>query len=76
MLCRDGCDDDHAADFAVRALVHVEAGHAQAEGFDGFGFTRWNGGRVIERGACLREFLALGAIGDEAVVANAHEAGG
>ena len=39
-LWRDGCDDDHAADFAVRAQVKVEAGHAKAEGFDGFGFTR------------------------------------
>ena len=73
-MWRDGGDDDHASEFAVRALVQVEIEYAQAERFDGFRFRCWGGGGGIECCACLREFPAFGAIGDESVVTDAHEA--
>ncbi len=54
--------------------MDIERGHAQPERRDGFGRRRLRCGLVIERVARLCEFLALGAVGENAVVANAHEA--
>src|SRR6266571_2757750 len=72
----DRADDEHAAHVAVRALVNVEMGRAQPERLEGFWSLGFGRARTIKRGARLCEFLALGAVGDEAVVANAHKASG
>ena len=74
--CADRADDEHAAHVAVRALVNVEMGHAQPERLDGFGLLGLGHARTIKRRARLCELLALGAVGENAVVANAHEAWG
>src|SRR5712691_8927276 len=70
----DRADDEHAARVAVWALVNVEMGHARPERLDGFGLLGWGDARMIKRGARGCEFLALGAVGENAVVANAHKA--
>lgn len=71
----DRADDDQAAGFAVRAGMDIEGYNAQPERLDGFGLS-WRGWRLmIERGACGGGLLALGAVGEDAVVADAHEVG-
>ena len=50
-------------------------GDAQPERFDGFGLWRWRDGCVIERDAREGKFLALGTVGEDAIVTDAHEAG-
>src|SRR6266542_2668364 len=67
----DRADDEHAAHVAVRALVNVEMGHAQPERLDGFRLLGWGHAGMIKRRARGCE---LGALGEDAVVTNAHEA--
>ena len=73
---RDRADDDHATGSAVRAEMDIERGDAQPERLDGFGLRRLRCGLIIECCARVREFLALGAVGEKTVVADAHEACG
>jgi len=70
----DRADHDHAPSFAVWALMDIEAGHAQPERLDGFGWPGFGHARLIKGLACVCEFLVLGAVGENAVVADAHEA--
>ena len=68
-------DAQQPAARAVRALVDVEVSDAQPERLDGFGrHGRQCGPWRIQCGSCLSEFVALGAIAQESIVADAHEA--
>ena len=56
--------------------MHVELGDAQPERHDRFRRPRWWHRRLTERGARVGEFGGLGPIGDDPVMADAHEARG
>ena len=59
----------------MRAAVDIGSEHPREEGLDRFGFgRRWR--RRIERGPAGGQVLGAVAIGEEAVVPDAHEAVG
>ena len=70
----DRTDADHVTNAAMRALVDVLSEDAKAKGFRRFGCAGGLRCWRIESYTRGKKLLAFAAIGDEAVVADAHEA--
>ena len=72
---RKGSDWAEPSFTTVRAAIDIGSEHPREEGLDSFGFgRRWR--RRIERGPAGGQVLGAVAIGEEAVVPDAHEAVG
>ncbi len=54
--------------------MDIEAGHTLPEVLDRFSLSRCGGWQLIKRRARSGQFLALGTVSQQSVVANAHKA--